>query len=151
MNTHAVTEHAISIPQMSVGKQRAMKGASLGVIAATIATTVVYAIGNAGANIQVVTGWAPDGGDLRYVEVVVTAAVAIVLGAGLLRLMQRRVTNAFRIWAMTAAAVAVLSSVPLWRLEVDTGSKLALTLMHLATGASAVGAQAVFHVKPSRS
>jgi hypothetical protein len=109
MNTHAVTEHAISIPQMSVGKQRAMKGASLGVIAATIATTVVYAIGNAGANIQVVTGWAPDGGDLRYVEVVVTAAVAIVLGAGLLR------------------------------------------LMHLATGASAVGAQAVFHVKPSRS
>jgi hypothetical protein len=151
MSTTAIAEHAISTPRTSVRTLRAAQGAALGVVVASIATTIVYAIGNVGANIQVVTGWASDGTDLRYVEVVATVAVSVVLGAGLLWLMERRTAKALRIWAVVAAAVAVLSAVPLWRLEVDTGSKAALTLMHLATGASAVGAQALFHAARRRA
>lgn len=96
---------------------------------------------NVGANVRVVTGWAPDGADLRYAEVVVTAVVAVLLGAGVLWIAARRAPAALRRWTLAAAGGAVASAVPLWRLDVDTGSKLALTIMHLATGACAVAGQ----------
>lgn len=37
---------------------------------------------------------------------------------------------------------AVLSAVPLWRLDVDTSSKTALTVMHLLTGVAAIAGHA---------
>ena len=37
-----------------------------------------------------------------------------------------------------AAVVAVISALPLLRLEVDAGSKVALVTMHLVTGAAAI-------------
>ena len=115
----------------------------LGTAIAWVATTVAYAVGNAGGTVRVVTGWSPDDADLTYFEVVATVAVSIALGAVLLWAMQRRAANAFGPWVLVAAGVAVLSAVPLWRLDVDTRSKLALTTMHLLTGACAVAGQAL--------
>lgn len=150
MNSQAVNAQTISTPPTAVRAHRVARGAALGVVVAWIATTIVYVIGNAGANVRVVTGWAPNGIDLRYIDVLVTVAASVGLGAMLLWVTERRSTHAFRAWAIVAIGVAVLSAVPLWQLDVDTGSKTALTLMHLATGVAAVGAQALLHRAPSR-
>ena len=103
-----------------------VRGAVLGTAMAWVATTVVYVVGNTGGTVRVVTGWSPEGADLTYVEVVTTVAVSIALGAALLGAMQRRYVNAFALWTLVAVSVAVLSAVPLWRLDVDYRSKLAL-------------------------
>jgi hypothetical protein len=116
---------------------RLLSGAALGVALAWLATMVVYAIGNAGSPIRVVTGWAPDGANVTVAEVLITSAVSVSGGALLLRTMERRGAG-IRVWTAIALGVAIVSAVPLWRLDVDTGSKMALTAMHALTGASAI-------------
>lgn len=119
-----------------------VRGTFVGAALALVATAIIFAIGMAGAPIRVVTGWSPDGADLTIAEVLVTAAVAVVLGGLLLAWWQRRDHRAWPRWIVVASAVAVLSALPLWGLDVDTGSKLSLTLMHLATGAAAIAGHA---------
>jgi hypothetical protein len=116
-------------------------GTALGVALAWATTTVVYVIGNLGAPIRVVTGWAPDGADLRVAEYLITSAVAVAAATLALWLLRRR--GAERAWAPLVAIVSVASAVPLWWLDVDTGSKLSLTMMHLLTGTAAVTGHAL--------
>ncbi|HEX6421537.1 MAG TPA: DUF6069 family protein [Acidimicrobiales bacterium] len=118
----------------------AMLGGSVGAGLALVANLAVFAAGNLGAPIRVVTGSAPDGTDLALGEVVGTTLVTVAAGAALLAVLARR-ADRFRLWTAVAVAVAVLSAVPLWRLDVDAGSKVALTTMHLLTGAAAVAGQ----------
>lgn len=142
MQIHPLT--AIPAPT-ELASRPALRGGLLGTAAALAATSCLYALGNVGSNVQVVTGWAPDGADLRYAEVLSTVAVAVLAGAGLLAVLERRSASALRTWSAIAVSVAVLSALPLWRLEVDAGSKLWLTAMHLATGACAIAAQRRSH------
>jgi hypothetical protein len=116
---------------------RLLSGAALGVALAWLSTMVVYAVGNAGSPIRVVTGWAPDGANVTVAEVLITSAVSVSGGALLLRTMERRGAG-IRVWTAIALGVAIVSAVPLWRLDVDTGSRMALTAMHALTGASAI-------------
>jgi Family of unknown function (DUF6069) len=116
-------------------------GAVWGAAAALAVNITIWLIGRAGEPVRVITGWAPDGADLTVVEVVIVTVVAVGLGALLLVLMQRH-RDRFRAWVIIATSVAIASAIPLWRLDVDTGSKVALTCMHLATGAAAVAGQA---------
>lgn len=118
------------------------RGALAGGALATAACSVVYAIGRIGEPIRVVTGWAPDGADLTLVEMVLTIATSVAAGGLVLWLMDRRsAPGAWRRWVGLTAAVALLSTVPLWQLEVGAGSKLGLSAMHVLTGASAIAGQ----------
>jgi hypothetical protein len=108
----------------------------------------IWLIGRAGEPVRVVSGWAPDGADLSLGEVVIVTVVAVGLGALLLHWMQRH-RDRFRAWTIVAMSVAITTAIPLWRLDVDTGSKVALTCMHLATGAAAVAGQVAARI-PAR-
>jgi hypothetical protein len=120
------------------------RGVVLGLAFALAADSIVYAIGNAGAPIRVVTGWSSSTGkDISFGEVVGTCLVSIVLGGLLLSWMLRRRADGLRRWIVVAAAVAIVSAIPLYRLDIDTGSKIALSSMHLLTGAAAIVAQLI--------
>jgi hypothetical protein len=127
----------------AVGLRTTVAGGLVGTGLAVAATFGIYAVGNIGAPIRVVTGWAPDGADLRVVEVVLTVVVAVAAGAVLLALVQSRFALAWRAWTITASLLAVASAVPLTRLNIDRGSKIALATMHLATGAAAIAGHAI--------
>jgi len=120
------------------------RGALLGLALALAADSIVYVIGNVGAPIRVVTGWSSSTGkDVTFGEVVGTCAVSVVLGALLLSWMMRRRADGMRRWINLAAVVAIVSAVPLYRLDIDTGSKIALSSMHLLTGAAAIVAHLI--------
>ncbi len=114
------------------------------------ATTVVFGIGNLGAHIRVVTGWSPNGADLTYAELAVTVATSVALGGVLLWWMERRWPRSFPVWVRVATATAVLSAVPLLRLDVGADSKASLVSMHLLAGACAIGAQRAVRIRPRR-
>jgi hypothetical protein len=124
-------------------------GAAIGAGLALLTNLVVYLIGNAGAPIRVVTGWQPDGADLTFVEVVIATIVWVTIGAAALWLMERRLTHGFRRWTVLAAIITLGSLVPLLALDVDAGSKLALSVMHIVVGASTIAGQS-FVVRPRR-
>jgi len=115
-------------------------GTLWGAVAALVVNVTIWLVGHTGEPIRVVTGWAPDGADLTLIEVVATTLVAIGLGGVLLGWMQRHFDR-FRAWSIIVASVAVASALPLWSLDVDTGSKFTLSCMHFATGACAIAAQ----------
>ncbi|MFM2077087.1 MAG: hypothetical protein RJA49_977 [Actinomycetota bacterium] len=126
-----------------------VRGGVFGVALAWVLTSLVFVVGNMGAPIRVVTGWAPDGADLRVIEYVLTAAIAVALGAALLWAMERRGRDRLRAWTAIVALVAGGSTLPLWGLDVDRGSKWCLTLMHLLTGAAAVAGQRLARNRPT--
>ena len=110
-------------------------GAAIGIALGWTIDTIVYAIGTP---IRVRTGWQTSGAKLGVVEYLATISIAILLGAGLLALLRRSANSAQR-WELVAAAVAVISAVPLWRLDIPVSSKTWLTAMHGLTGAAAIG------------
>lgn len=127
----------------SVGARTTVTGGLVGTVLALASTLAIYVVGNIGAPIRVVTGWAPDGADQTVGEVVITVVVALAAGSVLLAVAQARHTRAWRAWTITAALFAVASAVPLTRLDIDAGSKVALVSMHLATGAAAIAGHAI--------
>jgi hypothetical protein len=103
----------------------------------------VFLLGNLGAPIRVVTGSNSAGADLSIGEVVVTASVSVVLGGLVLWLLERRRADGLRTWERTAVVVAILSALPLLRLDIDAASKASLVAMHLLTGAAAITAHRI--------
>lgn len=117
-----------------------LKAAVAGAGAGIVGALAIKFVADAGAPVMVVTGWAPDGTRISVLEIVLTVAVVVALGAALLYALDRRGESSkrFALWACIAIAVALSSAVPLWRLDVDTQSKVALTLMHLWTGTACI-------------
>lgn len=124
-----------------------LSGTGLGILAAWAATVAILAVANIGSPVRVVTGWSPDGAELTVIEVLITSAVSIAIAGLALSLWDRRSASALHQWSIAVAVLAALSSVPLWRLDVDAASKATLTLMHLTTGTCAVLGQ---HLRPTR-
>ena len=122
----------------NVGTRTTVTGGAIGTALALASTLVIYLVGSLGAPIRVVTGWAPDGAELTAGEVIITVVVAVAAGAALLGVAQRHHARAWRAWTVTASLFAIASAVPLTRLDVDRGSKIALASMHLATGVAAI-------------
>jgi hypothetical protein len=118
-------------------------GAVLGGALATTGALAVFAIGSVGAPVRVITGWAPNGADLTLAEVVVTTIVSVAIAAVGLLILDRLMTNGLRAWTVAVAVVTVLSCLPLWGLDIDTGSKVALTAMHLVVGGAVIAGQAI--------
>jgi hypothetical protein len=127
----------------SVEARAIVAGGLVGTVLALASTLAIYLVGNIGAPIRVVTGWAPDGADQSVGEVIITVVVAVAAGAVLLAVAQARFARPWRAWTITASLFAVASAVPLTRLDVDRGSKVALVSMHLATGAAAIAGHAI--------
>jgi Family of unknown function (DUF6069) len=139
--THPILEEVSRRPT-STSRTWIAKGAAAGACVAVLANLAVFLVGNLGAPIRVVTGWAPDGADVRISEVIITTIVSVLAGAAALWVLERRRANGFRIWVVVAAAVAIASAVPLFGLDVDAGSKIALSTMHILTGSAVIAAQA---------
>src|SRR4051812_41327895 len=108
-NSLTITEQ----PSGSVPVDVTVRGTLIGLAAAFVATTIAFLIGSIGEPVRVVTGWNPDGAELTYAEVVITAGTAVALGGVLLWWMGHRSRHGFLRWQRIAIAVAVLSAVPL--------------------------------------
>ena len=118
-----------------------LRGTGVAIGLALAVNLVVFLVGTAGAPVRVITGWAPDGTDLRYADVVVATVGLLALGTGVLWLLQRWRADALRVWSWLVVAFTLLSIPPVLRLDIDTGSKLTLSLMHLVVGAAALVGQ----------
>jgi hypothetical protein len=134
---------ATAVPTGDRSISSVLRGALLGGGAALVVDLAIWALGRLTTPVRVVSGWAPEGADVTAFEVVATAVVSVALGAALLALLAKVRRDPFTLWAGLAAAFAALSAVPLWKLDIGTGSKAALTAMHLLTGVAAVAGQAL--------
>ena len=104
-----------------------------------MANLIIYLVGNAllDGSIQVAN---PSTGvieSLPLSALVAASIVPVALGVGFL-------AAAERFWRLTPALVIVgaltlLSLGAVFSLDVSTGSKMALTIMHLATGSAVIG------------
>lgn len=119
-----------------------MTGAAVAIGSALVGNLVVFLAGNAGAPIRVVTGWEPDGADLGFGSVVAATVCLSLLGTLALGVFDRLWNDGFRRWVALAAIVTVLSVPPVLRLDIDAGSKVALSVMHLVVGAAVIGGHA---------
>jgi Family of unknown function (DUF6069) len=107
--------------------------------AAVAGNTLIWAAGRIGEPIRVVIGSDAAPEPLAWAHVAITTIVATVVGGAVLALV-RRYGRSDRVWAAGAIGLAVVSAVPLWRLDIDATSKSLLTLMHLLTGVCCVTA-----------
>ena len=72
------------------------------------------------------------------------ASVAwLVIGAIGLWVSQRLFRRGLAIWVTGAALITVASVIPAFAMDVDTGSKVALTVMHVVVAVAAVTGQVV--------
>ncbi|SDU48623.1 DUF6069 family protein [Jiangella alkaliphila] len=107
--------------------------AVLAVAGATVAGAVPWAVAEiAGVDLEVTSAGLTI--DVGVLLVVGTALAMSLAGWWLLTVLQRRRSDARRVWTIVAATVLVLSlSGPLVA-EADTDAKVYLTLIHLAVG-----------------
>lgn len=106
----------------------------LAVVAAVAAPLVVWVVASlSGASLEVIS---PVAGTMRIdALLVIVTALALALAAwGVLALLERFTRSARRIWTIVAVAVLVLSLPPLAFLDATVGTKVALAVMHIATG-----------------
>lgn len=117
--------------------------AILGAAVATVLNVVLYAIAVWIADIELLIPASPGGSDLREMgigPVVAFSVLPALLAAGLAALLARR-TSAPRRWFGGIALVVLLGSLlPVFSLDVTTGAKLTLVLMHAAAAAVIVAA-----------
>jgi hypothetical protein len=105
-------------------------------IAAAIAALVWLAAKAAGVDLDVHSG--SGSRPIGLASVVVTVVVVAVVGAGLLRLLERRTSRALRVWTSVAVVVWVVSFAgPLSAMRLEGG--LVLATLHLVVGAVVVG------------
>lgn len=115
-----------------------VKGAALGAAAALVANLAIFLVGNAGAPLQVVTPGDTVASDLPIGAVIAASIVPLLLGTAVLWGLQKWRPNGATIWMWTAATLGVVSIASPASLDVDTGSKIALSIMHVATAVAAV-------------
>lgn len=124
-------------PEMSPPATLA-RGAGIGIGLALVLNLIVYAVGNAGAPLQVVANGDTIASDLPAGAVVLASTVPLLLGTVGLGLLQKFLAKGTRIWVILVGALTVASVAGPLALDVDSGSQVALIVMHLATGAVAI-------------
>jgi hypothetical protein len=122
-----------------VNSSSGVAGTAWATVAATAGNTIVWAVGRIGKPIEVIIGADAAPEPLAWSHVAITTIVATVLGGIVFVVMRRR--HAERLWAIGAVTLAVVSAMPLWRLDIDASSKTLLSLMHLLTGLCCVAVQ----------
>ncbi|MGC4820795.1 DUF6069 family protein [Micromonospora sp. DT63] len=121
-----------SMPRAADGASR-VRNRSIALLAAVLAAVVVWLIATVGgAELTVDQGAGPK--DVTVLAVLLTSALAALLGWGLLAVLERLSGRATTIWTAIAVAVLVLSLVPASLVDASAGTRVALVLMHLAVG-----------------
>ncbi|MET8085873.1 DUF6069 family protein [Micromonospora sp. NPDC005237] len=122
-----------SAPRAVDGASR-VRNRSIALVVAVLAAVAVWSIATlAGAQLTVDQGSGPQ--DVTVLAVLVTSALAALLGWGLLAVLERLSARATTIWTGIAVAVLVLSLVPASLVDASAGTRFALVLMHLVVGA----------------
>ncbi|MET8251145.1 DUF6069 family protein [Micromonospora sp. NPDC005197] len=122
-----------SAPRAVDGASR-VRNRSIALVVAVLAAVAVWSIATlAGAQLTVDQGSGPQ--DVTVLAVLVTSALAGLLGWGLLAVLERLSARATTIWTGIAVAVLVLSLVPASLVDASAGTRFALVLMHLVVGA----------------
>ncbi len=135
ISTSTSNKRAATRPHRPLGR-----GAVVATVAALAGNLAVFAVGSIGEPIRVVIGSHAAPKAVGLFDIAATTVIAIVIGTVVLWVTRwRRLSD--RTWVVGAAVVAVTSAVPLWRLEIDSTSKLLLSAMHLYTGACCIAAQ----------
>jgi hypothetical protein len=149
MNTTltASTTATTATTRPTAAGRRVAAGTAAGVVLVTVANAAVFLVGDIGAPVRVVTGWEPDGVAMRLADVLVASVTWVLIGAAGLWLLERFRADGFRIWTGLAIAIAVLSIIPLFRLDIDAGSKVTLSVMHLVVGAAAIAGHALVRAR----
>ncbi len=117
-------------------------GSLWGAGAALVLNSVVFLAVNAmlAGSIQTTqSGKTPT--DLPYLAVAAACVIAMLVGAAVLWGQGRFTRLGLQAWIILVMAIAVLSLLAPISMKVDTGSKIALGLMHLLTGAAAIWGQ----------
>ncbi|MEU0548710.1 DUF6069 family protein [Micromonospora sp. NPDC005979] len=111
-----------------------MRSRSITLVVAVLAAVAVWSIATvAGTRLTVDQGAGPQ--DVTVLAVIVTSALAALLGWGLLAVLERLSARATMIWTGIAVVVLVLSLVPASLVDASAGTRVALVLMHLVVGA----------------
>jgi len=114
-------------------------GGLWGSAGALVLNSAIFFVANAvlAGSIQTAqSGQAPI--DLPYAAVLGASVIPVFVGAAVLWGLIRFTRLGLRAWSGLAVAVTLLSLIAPLTAPVDTGSKVALSLMHLATGAAAI-------------
>jgi hypothetical protein len=117
-------------------------GGVWGAGSALVINSVIFFAANAmlAGSIQTAqSGQAPT--DLPYAAVAVASVIPVLAGAAVLWALARFTGLGLRAWSILAIVLALLSLLALAAMQIDNGSKLALGLMHLLTGAAAIWGQ----------
>ncbi len=118
-------------------------GLGLGALAAVVANSLVFAVANLGAPIHVPSGTGSEVVDLGLADILVASIAWLVIGAVGLWVCEKLFARGFAIWAIGAVVITAASIVPVVALDVDAGSKVALSVAHVVVVVAAVGGQAV--------
>jgi hypothetical protein len=117
-------------------------GGAWGAGVALVVNSVAFLAANAmlAGSIQTAqSGQAPT--DLPYAALAAASVIPVLAGAAVLWALARFTRLGLRAWSVLALVLALLSLLALVAMQVDTGSKVALGLMHLLTGAAAIWGQ----------
>jgi hypothetical protein len=117
-------------------------GSLWGSSVALIGNSLIFLTSNAmlAGSIQTAqSGQTPS--DLPYAAIVAASVIPVLAGAAVLWGLTRFTRWGLTAWSILAGVLTLLSLLALVAMQVDTGSKAALGLMHLFTGAAAIWGQ----------
>ncbi len=120
-----------------------VRGTLFAIIAAVVANVVVFLIGSAGDPTQVVAMGETTPSDLPLAVVVIASVMPLIVGGAGLWALQKVTSRGFRLWAILVGVFTVFSIAGPIALEVDTASKVVLSVMHFVVGGAAIGGQLV--------
>lgn len=118
-----------------------MRGTAIAVVIAAVMNLIVFAIGSLGEPVQVVEPGASAASDLPLVAVLFASVLPLLVGAAGLWLLEKVSARGFRIWIALVAVLVVASLASPLALDVDTTSKVVLSVMHFVVGGAAIMGQ----------
>ncbi|MFM9877119.1 MAG: DUF6069 family protein [Rhodoglobus sp.] len=133
---------ALDVAPTKTRRPRPLIGAAAGSALALVANTVIYFVANAirGESVQASMDGA-TASDVPYVAVLAASIAPLLVGAAVLWVLSKLSRSSLRIWTIVALVLTVVSLAAPLTLPVDGGSKVALALMHIAAGTSAIVGQ----------
>jgi uncharacterized membrane protein YqjE len=115
-----------------------IKGFGASVAMGFVANTIVWLVGRVGKPIAVIETDGKPPVDLALIRVLAATLFAMILGTIALFVIEKIRANSFSLWGVLVMVIAVVTIFGPLSLKIDSGSKVALSAMHLLTGASAI-------------
>jgi hypothetical protein len=120
-----------------------VRGTVIALVASVVANVLVFLIGDAGDATQVVAMGDTTPSDLPLAVVIVASVIPVIVGGVGLWVLQKVTARGFQLWAILVTVLTVASIAGPIALEVDTASKVVLSVMHVVVGGAAVAGQLI--------